>query len=101
MDKKADPWWFPQIITMFDIMATPQAVTDSELTPTFVQNILYSQANNYFATRPNNANKKWVEPVHHEGAVYLLTCEINQILKKIVVTHIRVPKKGKENKRHT
>jgi hypothetical protein len=94
------PWWFPGNITFWDIMATPEAIKDCRLPPTLVQKILHTQAYNYFATRPYNANKKWVEPVNHEGTTYLLSCEISQILKKLVVTHIRAPKKIRKNKRH-
>lgn len=101
MSNKAIPWWFPENITIFDIMATPEAIQRCGLQPTFIQLILHSQAKNSFATRPNHANKKWVEPVHHEGATYLLSCEINEFLKKIVVTNIRTPKRERENKRHT
>jgi hypothetical protein len=85
--------------TIFDTVAINKVYR--RLPYLLVQRVLYTLAKAQYPTRPRSAKDTWIEPVSLEGAMYQLSCRIDENNKKIVVTNIRPPKKMMRSLRHT
>lgn len=91
-----DPWWFSP--TQFDVVA--KAKVYRYLPYLLIQRVMKELAKTQYPTRPKRAKDTWIEPVRMEGTTYQLSCRIDEVNKKIVVTHIRFPKKMFGIRRH-
>jgi hypothetical protein len=94
--KRPDPWWYTP--TIFDVVAIAKVYR--HLPYLLIQRILRELAKTLYPTRPRNAKDMWIEPVTLDGALFQLSCRIDEKNRKIVVTNIRPPKKMMRTFRH-
>lgn len=94
--KQDDPWWFSP--TQFDVVAIDKVYR--HLPYLLIQRVLRALTKAQYPTRPRRAKDTWIEPVSLEGTMYQLSCRIDEENRKIVVTHIRFPKKMFRTRRH-
>jgi hypothetical protein len=92
------PWWHE--LDSWDVI--PSAKVLRGYNYALLQKIIYAFAKARYTDRPKKSAKcSWAEPVIVDGAKYALSCVVDEVNKKVVITYIRTPKKMKRKHIHT
>src|SRR4030042_5448764 len=94
---KDSPWWFD--LDPWDVI--PNARVLREYNYALLQKVIHAFVKARYTDRPKRAKSSWTEPVVVDGAKYVLSCSIDEINEKVVITYIRTPKKMKRKHIHT